>query len=53
MANVSFSLVAGAGSLLIVVLAALAGAWPVAIVFGLLAVGFLARGTESFWRGDR
>jgi hypothetical protein len=53
MANVSFSVVAGAGSLLIVVLSALAGVWPVTVVFGLLAIGFLARGTESHWRGDR
>ncbi len=51
--NAWFSLVAGSGSLLVVVLAVLAGSWAVAVVFGLLAIGFLARGTERFWRGGR
>lgn len=51
MANVSFSVFAAVASLLIVVLSALAGAWAVTIVFGLLAVGFAARATERRWRG--
>jgi hypothetical protein len=42
-----------AGSVLVVILAAVAGAWAVTIVFGLLAIGFLARATETHWRRDR
>jgi hypothetical protein len=52
-ANASFSVFACTGSVLIVVLSALAGAWAVTIVFGLLAAGFLARATETYWRRDR
>jgi hypothetical protein len=52
-ANVSFSVFAAAGSLLIVLGAALAGYWVVAAVWGLLALGFIARATESRWRGGR
>ena len=53
MANVSFSVFAASTSLLITVGAAIRGATAVAIVFGLLAVGFVARATERFWRAGR
>jgi uncharacterized membrane protein len=51
-ANASFSVFAGTGSLLIAILSAAAGAWPVTVVFGMLAIGFLARATERYWRRD-
>jgi hypothetical protein len=53
MANTSFSLFAALASLFVVALSALAGVWAVTVVFGLLAVGFLARASERYWRGDR
>jgi hypothetical protein len=52
-ANVSFSVFAAVASLLITVGAAVRGATAVAIVFGLLTVGFVARATETFWRPRR
>lgn len=42
-ANITFSLCAAAASLLIAILAAAKGAPVVAIVWGVLAVGFVAR----------
>jgi hypothetical protein len=53
LANTSFSVFAGVGSLLVAVGAAIRGAPAVAIVFGLLAVGFAARATERLWRSRR
>jgi len=52
-ANTSFSLFAAIASVLIVTLSAIAGAWPVTVVFGLLAIGFVARASETHWRRDR
>ena len=49
MANIVFSICAGLASLLVSVLAAVKGAPAVAVVFGLLFVGFLLRARE----GDR
>jgi hypothetical protein len=46
-ANTAFSLAAAAGSLLISVASGVKGRWEVAIVFGLLVVGFLIRSTEG------
>ena len=51
MANTAFSLFAASVRLVIVILAALAGVWAVAAVFGMLTVGFLLRATETRWRG--
>lgn len=53
MANTSFSVFAALASAVIVALSAIAGAWPVTIVFGLLAIGFVARASETHWRGGR
>jgi hypothetical protein len=50
-ANTAFSLFAASVSLVIVILAAVAGIWAVAALFGLLTVGFLLRATETRWRG--
>ncbi len=47
MANLTFSLCAAAAAALVSILSAVKGAWIVAAVFGLLAVGFLARASES------
>jgi hypothetical protein len=44
-ANVAFSLAAA-----VTVLAAVKGALAVSIVFGVLAVGFLLRASETHWR---
>lgn len=52
-ANIVFSLCAGAASLAIAVLAAVKGAVVVAIVWGALAVGFAARAQYGRRRGDR
>jgi membrane protein implicated in regulation of membrane protease activity len=52
MANTVFSIFAGAGALVVAVLSAAKGTWPVAAVFGVLAAGFLARALERFWRRD-
>jgi hypothetical protein len=46
-ANVTFSLCAATGSLIISTLSAVKGRWAVAIVFGLLVVGFLLRALEG------
>jgi hypothetical protein len=46
-ANVAFSLCAATGSLLVSTLSAVKGRWAVAIVFGLLVLGFLARALEG------
>ena len=53
MANTVFSLCAAAGSLAVSVLAAIGESWAVAVVFGALTVGFLARASERRWRGRR
>ena len=53
MANVSFSVFAATGSLLISVGAAVRGAPAVAVVFGVLFIGFVARASVSFWRAGR
>jgi hypothetical protein len=50
-ANTAYSLFAACVSLMIVILAAVAGVWAVSAVFGLLTVGFLLRATETRWRG--
>ncbi len=49
-ANVTFSISAAAASLLIAILAALKGAPVVAIVWGALAVGFVARAAYGYRR---
>jgi hypothetical protein len=46
-ANVTFSLCAATGALLISTLSAVKGRWAVAIVFGLLVIGFLLRALEG------
>jgi len=51
-ANTAFSLSAAAGSLLISVASGVKGRWEVAIVFGLLVIGFLLRASEG-WRARR
>jgi hypothetical protein len=53
LANLYFSVFAGVASLLVSVAAAVRGADAVAVVFGLLAVGFAARATERLWRSGR
>jgi hypothetical protein len=53
MANLSFSLFAAAVSLLIVIGAAVTGHWVVSGVWALLLLGFIARASESRWRGGR
>jgi len=53
LANLWFSVFAGVASALVSVGAVLRGAPVVAIVFGLLAVGFVARATENRWRPRR
>lgn len=52
-ANSTFSACAALGSLAVSVLAAARGALAVAIVFGALALGFVARAAERYWRGER
>jgi hypothetical protein len=51
-ANIVFSLSATVGALLIAIPSAVKGRWAVAIVFGLLAVGFLLRARAGFRRGE-
>ena|GEM_PF-2807767 len=46
-ANVTFSLCAAAGALVISAASAVKGRWAVAIVFGLLVAGFLVRALEG------
>ena len=45
--NVTFSLCAATGALLVSTLSAVTGRWAVAIVFGLLVLGFLVRALEG------
>jgi uncharacterized membrane protein len=52
-ANIVFSICAGLASLLVSVLAAVKGAPAVAVVFGLLFVGFLLRAREGQRRRGR
>jgi hypothetical protein len=51
--NLWFSLVAFGGSLAVAIASAVKGRWPVAVVFALLALGFLARAGEGRRRGGR
>jgi len=53
MANLAFSLAAATGSLAVTILAAAKGVWIVALVWGLLFVGFLVRASEARRRRDR
>ena len=53
MANTAFSTVAALGSLAVSLLAVARGAWAVAIVFGALTIGFVARAVERCWRAER
>jgi hypothetical protein len=52
-ANIVFSLSAAAASLLIAILAAIKGAPVVALVWGVLAVGFVVRAAYGYRRGRR
>jgi hypothetical protein len=52
-ANTIFSLCAAAASLLVSVLSAVKGQLPVAIVFGMLVVGFLVRAGEGRHEDER
>jgi hypothetical protein len=51
-ANIVFSLCATAGALAISVPSAVKERWAVAIVFGLLAIGFLLRARAGYRRGE-
>jgi uncharacterized membrane protein YjjB (DUF3815 family) len=53
MANLAFSVCAAVASLVVTLLAASRGVWAVALVFGALTVGFLARASERYWRDQR
>jgi hypothetical protein len=50
MPNIVFSLCAALAALAISILSAAKGAWVVAIVWGLLVVGFLLRAREGYRR---
>jgi hypothetical protein len=50
-ANLGFSAVAFVGTLAVAIASAVNGPWPVAIVFALLALGFLVRAGEFRRRG--
>jgi uncharacterized membrane protein len=50
-ANIVFSICAALTALVVSVLSAAKGAWVVALVFGLLVVGFLLRAREGHRRG--
>jgi hypothetical protein len=50
-ANIVFSICAALAALVVSVLSAAKGAWVVALVFGLLAVGFLLRAREGHRQG--
>jgi hypothetical protein len=52
-ANLAFSLLAFAGALTIAIASGVKGRWAVAIVFALLALGFLVRAAEFPRRGGR
>jgi len=47
MADIRFSLIAGLASLLVAVASGVKGRVAVAVVFGLLAVGFVARALQG------
>ena len=51
-ANIVFSLCATLGALLIAIPSGVKGRWPVAVIFGLLAVGFLLRARAGYRRGE-
>jgi xanthine/uracil permease len=51
-ANIVFSLCATVGALAIAIPSAVKGRWAVALVFGLLAVGFLLRAHAGYRRGE-
>ena len=51
-ANIVFSLCATVGALVIAIPSAVKGRWTVAVVFGLLAVGFLLRARAGYKRGE-
>jgi hypothetical protein len=51
-ANIVFSLCATLGALLIAIPSAVKGRWAVAVVFGLLALGFLLRARAGYRRGE-
>jgi hypothetical protein len=51
MANLVFSLAAAVAALTVTVLSAVKGVWAVTAVFALLAVGFLLRAAERYWKG--
>jgi len=53
MANTTFSACAAVACAAVAALAASSGAWVVAAVWGVLAVGFVARAAERYWRGER
>jgi uncharacterized membrane protein len=53
MADAVFSLFAACLALVVTVVAAVKGAWPPAIVFGMLVVGFLVRASYSYRRRGR
>jgi hypothetical protein len=48
-ANLAFSVFAALTSLVVTVLSAAKGAYAVAAVFGLLAIGFVLRASERRW----
>lgn len=51
-ANIVFSLCATLGALAIAIPSGVKGRWAVALVFGLLAVGFLLRARAGYRRGE-
>jgi hypothetical protein len=50
MADARFSLIAAAATAVVAALSAANETWPVAIVFGLLAVGFVVRAAQGYRR---
>jgi uncharacterized membrane protein len=50
-ANIVFSICAALAALVVSVLSAAKGAWVVALVFGLLVVGFLLRAHDGYRGG--
>lgn len=53
MANIVSSICAALAALVVSILSAAKGAWVVAVVFGLLVVGFMLRAREGYRRGGR
>lgn len=51
MANTTFSVCAAIGSAAVAALAAVAGVWVVTGIWAALALGFIARASERWWRG--